>query len=264
MLGRPADAAEPDRVLLLHSFGPDFSPWNTITPPFREGLRKLAPNPIDLYEASLQAERFGQSPAREEGPFIDYLNALLPDRKPRLIVAMGAPVTRFVLRNRGRLFPSSPLLIAVSDVRTFSDLALTANDTACPTTYDPTVHIDHILRLLPETDRIVVAMSGASATEQFWNELFQRALQSSSRRVTLEWFTQLAADDMVKRVAALPPHSAIFYPTIRVDGHGVPQEGDALLLRFIEQDRAPIFTHTDSLFGRGIVGGPMFSSRRDG
>ena len=140
------------------------------------------------------------------------------------------------------------------------DLALTANDTACPTIYDPTVHIDHILRLLPDTDHIVVAMTGASATEQFWNDLFQRALQRSSRRVTLEWFTHLAADDMVKRVAALPAHSAIFYPTIRVDGRGVPQEGDALLLRFIEEDRAPIFTHTDSLFGHGIVGGPMFSS----
>ena len=154
ILAKSADAADPDRVLLLHSFGPDFSPWNTITPPFREALRKLAPNPIDLYEASLQAERFGVSPAREEGPFIDYLNALLPDRKPRLIVAMGAPVTRFVLRNRARLFPSSPLLIATSDVRTYQDLALTANDTACPTIYDPTVHIDHILRLLPDTDLI--------------------------------------------------------------------------------------------------------------
>ena len=260
ILAKSADAADPDRVLLLHSFGPDFSPWNTITPPFREALRKLAPNPIDLYEASLQAERFGVSPAREEGPFIDYLNALLPDRKPRLIVAMGAPVTRFVLRNRARLFPSSPLLIATSDVRTYQDLALTANDTACPTIYDPTIHIDHILRLLPDTDHIVVAMTGASATEQFWNDLFQRALQRSSRSVTLEWFTHLAADDMVKRVAALPAHSAIFYPTIRVDGRGVPQEGDALLLRFIEEDRAPIFTHTDSLFGHGIVGGPMFSS----
>ena len=260
ILAKSADAADPDRVLLLHSFGPDFSPWNTITPPFREALRNLAPNPIDLYEASLQAERFGVSPAREEGPFIDYLNALLPDRKPRLVVAMGAPVTRFVLRNRARLFPSSPLLIATSDVRTYEDLALTANDTACPTIYDPTVHIDHILRLLPDTDHIVVAMTGASATEQFWNDLFQRALQRSSRRVTLEWFTHLAADDMVKRVAALPAHSAIFYPTIRVDGRGVPQERDALLLRFIEEDRAPIFTHTDSLFGHGIVGGPMFSS----
>jgi signal transduction histidine kinase len=260
ILAKSADAADPDRVLLLHSFGPSFSPWNTITPPFREALRKLAPNPIDLYEASLQAERFGVSPAREEGPFMDYLNVLLPDRKPTLIVAMGAPVTRFVLRNRARLFPSSPLLIATSDVRTYEDLPLTANDTACPTIYDPTVHIDHILRLLPDTDHIVVAMTGASATEQFWNDLFQRALQRSSRRVTLEWFTQLAADDMVKRVAALPAHSAIFYPTIRVDGRGVPQEGDALLLRFIEQGRAPIFTHTDSLFGHGIVGGPMFSS----
>jgi signal transduction histidine kinase len=261
MLAKSAAAADPDRVLLLHSFGPDFSPWNTITPPFREALRKLAPNPIDLYEASLQAERFGESPAREEGPFIDYLNALLAGREPRLVVAMGAPVTRFVLRNRARLFPSSPLLIAVSDVSTYEDLAFTANDTACPTSYDPTVHIDHILRLLPDTNHIVVAMSGASATEQFWNDLFQRALARTSHRVTLEWFTRLAADDMVKRVAALPAHSAIFYPTIRVDGHGVPQEGDALLLRFIEEKRAPIFTHTDSLFGQGIVGGPMFSSQ---
>jgi signal transduction histidine kinase len=261
ILAKSADAADPDRVLLLHSFGPDFSPWNTITPPFREALRRLAPNPIDLYEASLQAERFGQSPAQEEGPFIDYLNALLPDRKPRLIVAMGAPVTRFALRNRARLFPSSPLLIAASDVRTYEDLALTANDTACPTIYDPTVTVDHILRLLPDTDHIVVAMTGASATEQFWNDLFQGALQRSSHRVTLEWFTHLAADDMVKRVAALPAHSAIFYPTIRVDGRGVPQEADALLLRFIEAGRAPIFTHTDSLFGHGIVGGPMFSSQ---
>src|SRR5258708_858073 len=260
IVGKSGDGADPDRVLLLHSFGPDFSPWNTITPPFREALRKLAPNPIDLYEASLQAERFGVSPAREEGPFIDYLNALLPDRKPRLIVAMGAPVTRFVLRNRERLFPSSPLLIATSDVRTYEDLALTANDTASPMIYDHPIHFDHILRLLPDTDHTGGAMTGASATRQFWNELFQRALQRSSRRVTLEWFTYLAADDMVKRVAALPAHSAIFSPTIRVDGRGVPQEGDALLLRFIEEDRAPIFTHTDSLFGHGIVGGPMFSS----
>ena len=67
-------------------------------------------------------------------------------------------------------------------------------------------------------------------------------------------FTNLAADDMVKRVAALPPHSVIYYPTIRVDGRGVPQEGDVLLVRFLEQDRAPIFTHTDSFFGRGVVG----------
>jgi signal transduction histidine kinase len=255
---KPAVAA-PQRVLLLHSFGQDFSPWNTITPRFREELRKQSPYPIDLYEASLQAERFGESPAPEEGPFIDYLNALFPARDVRLIVAMGAPATRFVLRNRQRLFPSSSMLIASSDVRTFSDLTLTANDTACPTTYDPAVHIDHILRLLPDTTNIVVA-TGASPSERFWTDLFRLSLQRFSRNVTFHWFTNLSADDMVKRVAELPQRSAIYYPTVRVDAHGAPQEGDIVLRRFIEMGRAPIFTHVDSHFGKGIVGGPMFSS----
>jgi signal transduction histidine kinase len=152
------------------------------------------------------------------------------------------------------------MLIASSDVRTYSDLTLTANAAACSTTYDPAVHIDHILRLLPDTTNIVVA-TGASPSERFWTDLFRRSLQRFSRNVTFHWFTNLSADDMVKRVAELPLRSAIYYPTVRVDARGAPQEGDFVLLRFIELGRVPIFAHVDSHFGKGIVGGPMFSSR---
>ncbi len=176
---------------------------------------------------------------------------------------MGAPATRFVLRNRSQLFPSIPLLIASSDVSTFSDLTLTANETACATTYDPAVQIDAILQVLPNTTDIVVA-TGASATEQFWTDAFRRSFQRFSSRVRFHWFTDLSAEDMVKRVTELPPRSAIYYPTIRVDARGVPQEADAMLFRFIELGRAPIFTHVDSHFGKGIVGGPIFSSQEIG
>ena len=262
-LANPVDAAEPYRVLLLYSFGPYFSPWNTITPAFREELRKQFPHPIDLYEASLQGERSGKSPAQEEGPFTSYLNALFPAGDLRLIVAMGAPATRFVLRNRAQLFPSTPLLIASSDVSTFSDLTLTANETACATTYDPAVQIDAILQVLPNTTDIVVA-TGGSATERFWTDAFRRSFQRFASRVTFHWFTDLSAEEMLKRVAELPPRSVIYYPTIRVDARGAPQEGDAMLFRFIELGRAPIFTHVDSHFGQGIVGGPIFSSREIG
>ena len=262
-LANHVNAAEPYRVLLLHSFGPHFSPWNTITPAFREELRKQSTRPIDLYEASLQGERTGTSPAPEEGPFIGYLNALLPARDLKLIVAMGAPATRFVLRNRAQLFPSTPLLIASSDVRTFSDLTLTANETACATTYDPTVQIDAILRILPDTTDIVVA-TGGSATEKFWTDEFRQSFERFSPRVRFHWLTDLSADEMVKLVSELPPRSVIYYPTIRVDARGAPQEGVAMLFRFIELGRAPIFTHVDSHFGQGIVGGPMFSSREIG
>ena len=262
-LANPVDAAEPYRVLLLYSFGPYFSPWNTITPAFREELTKQFPHPIDLYEASLQGERSGESPAPEEGPFTSYLNALFPARDLRLIVAMGAPATRFVLRNRAQLFPSTPLLIASSDVRTFSDLTLTANETACATTYDPAVQIDAILQVLPDTTDIVVA-TGGSATERFWTDAFRRSFQRFSSRVTFHWFTDLSAEEMLKRVTELPPRSVIYYPTIRVDARGAPQEGDAMLFRFIELGRAPVFTHVDSHFGQGIVGGPIFSSHEIG
>jgi signal transduction histidine kinase len=259
-LANSADAAEPLRVLLLHSFGPYFSPFNTITPQFREELRKRSPHPIDIYEASLQSERSGQVPAPEEGLFIDYLNSLFPTHDLGLIVAMGAPATRFVLRNRPRLFPSSPLLIAASDVRTFSDFALTANETACPTKIDEVEAIDYFLKILPDTTNIVVAIGG-SPIERFWTDALRRSLQGFSPRVKFDWLTDLSADDMVKLVAELPPHSAIFYSTVRVDARGVPQEGDLMLSRFLELGQAPIFTYVDSHFGQGIVGGPMLSSR---
>ena len=106
-------AAQPRRVLLLHSFGPHFPPWSTISTQLREELRKQSPHPIDLYEASLQGERFGE--AQEAGPFIDYLRNLFAARHLDLVVAMGAPAARFFLRNRASLFPSTPLIITGTD-----------------------------------------------------------------------------------------------------------------------------------------------------
>jgi signal transduction histidine kinase len=89
----------------------------------------------------------------------------------------------------------------------------------------------------------------------------QRLFERFPARVKFHWFTDLSAAEMVKAVAALPERSAIYYPTVRVDARGVPQESDVMLFRFLEVGRAPVFTHVDSHFGRGIVGGPMLSSR---
>ncbi len=46
-------AAEPKRVLLLHSFGPHYIPWVFFTAEFREQLFKQLPE-MDLRETSLE------------------------------------------------------------------------------------------------------------------------------------------------------------------------------------------------------------------
>ena len=61
-------AAEPRRVLLLHSFGPQFVPWVFFAGQFREELFKQSPEKIDLYEASLEGSRFQQPDERAVFP----------------------------------------------------------------------------------------------------------------------------------------------------------------------------------------------------
>jgi len=48
-----AEAAKPKRVLLLHSFGPDFAPWNAYSKIIRAELARQWPGALDIYDASL-------------------------------------------------------------------------------------------------------------------------------------------------------------------------------------------------------------------
>jgi signal transduction histidine kinase len=252
-------AAQPKRVLVLHSFGSNFGPWNAISAKMREELRKQSPAPIDIYENSLQGERFGES--QGERRFLDYLSGLFEGRNLDLIIVVGAPAAQFVLRNRPEFFRSIPVLIAAADERTFSDSQLTAIDTTVAVKIDPSQLVDNILQILPETTDIAVAI-GDSPLERFWLAEIQRSFQRFETRLTFHWLNKLPAEDMVKRVLALPPRSAIYYATVRVDAGGEPQEEDRVLMRLLEAGRSPVFTYMDTYFGRGIVGGPMLPTQQ--
>ncbi len=58
-LGCPAGfAAEPKRVMLLHSFGRDFKPWSEYGKAIRAELDRQSPWPLDIIEYSLVSARF--------------------------------------------------------------------------------------------------------------------------------------------------------------------------------------------------------------
>jgi signal transduction histidine kinase len=254
-------AGQPKRVLLLHSFGPNFVPWTFFSGQFREELSRQSPNPIDLYETSLDSARFAQ--IEEQRPIVDYLLNLFAERKLDLIVTVGAPAARFVQRYRGQFFPSTPMVISAQEQRVINKDALTGNDAVVSVALDFPKWIEHILQVLPNTSHIAWAV-GASPLERSWTEEFRRASQPFENRVTFEWFNDLAFEDMLKRVATLPPNSAIFYVDLRVDAAGVPLDHELVLERLRERTKAPIFSYVDSFLGRGIVGGPLLSSQEVG
>src|ERR671913_898498 len=213
--------AETKRVLLLHSFGPQFAPWSFIASEFREELTRQSPDKIDLYEESLQGARFQQ--LDEQGALVDYLGTLFASEKLDLIVTMGAPAAFFVQKYRARFFPSVPLVIGGADRRALDYGTLTSNEAPVVVENNFNLWVENILEVVPDTNHVVWVI-GNSPLETFWVEQFRAALQTFADRVSFEWLNDLPFEKMLTRVSELPPHSAVFYVSIFVDAAGVPHD----------------------------------------
>ena len=246
-------AAEPKRVMLLHSFGPDVKPWSDYARAFRAELGRQSRWRLDLYELSLVAAR-----TNDENPelaFAEYLRALFAKHPLDLIVSIGAPAAAFVQRHRQRLFPTTPMLLTVVDQRRVRYSVLTDSDAVVAVSINYLAAFENILRVLPDTKNVAVVV-GNSPIEKYWKEEIGNEVKPLANRIALTWYNDLSFEDILKHAAALPPRSAIFWELMVVDAAGLPHEEGAALASLHAVANAPIFSYTDAFFGRDIVGGP--------
>ena len=166
-------AAQPKKILFLHSYGQNFQPWATWSREIRNELSRQSPWPLDIQEQSLVTARSGDDAA--EAKFVEYLGALYAQRPPDLIVAFGAPAARFVQRHRADLYPTTPMLLAAVEVRRVEQSMLSEQDAVVGVRFDQVALIENILRLLPETKAIAIII-GNSPNERFWVGEQQRIL----------------------------------------------------------------------------------------
>ena len=256
-LGCPSGfAAEPKRVMLLHSFGRDFKPWSEYAKTIRTELDRQSPWPLDIIEFSLVTARF--SDENPEAPFIEYLRVLFAKHPLDLIVSIGAPAANFVQRHRRELFLTTPMIFTTVEQRRIQFANLTENDTVVAVAHDFPAVIENILRVLPETKTIAV-VNGNSSLEKLWLQDLQKDFAPFSDRVSFIWWNDRSFEDILKQAPALPPHSAIFWHLMNVDAAGVQHEGEKALARLHAVANAPIFSFADVFFGRELVGGPMHS-----
>ena len=199
--------AAPKRILLLHSFGRDFAPWNEYEKSIRAELDRQSPEPIYFYEASVVTAHFTDE--NVERPLADYLSALLGNAQPDLIVTVGSPAAGFFQRYRRQLFPGVPLLLAAAEERRVAYANLTANDAVVATTIDLAGVVENILRVLPKTTNIAMVI-GNSPLEKYWLEQVQNEVKPFAKRVTFVWYNDLPFGEITRRAAALSPRSAVF------------------------------------------------------
>jgi PAS domain S-box-containing protein len=98
---------------------------------------------------------------------------------------------------------------------------------------------------------------GNTPLEKFWTETMRRELQPFTNRIGFTWFNQLSFEQILQRVAKLPPHSAIYFEEMTMDASGVPHMEKEVLAEMHAVAKAPIFGLHDYQLGQGIVGGPL-------
>ena len=140
----------------------------------------------------------------------------------------------------------------------FDVSALTELDTVVAVAHDFPAIIENILQILPDTKNVMVVI-GNSPNEQFWLGEMRRELRRFENRIAFTWTSDQSFQEILKQASELPPHSAIYWHGMLVDGAGVVHEGDSTLKALHRIANAPMFTFIDVFFSGEVVGGPMHS-----
>jgi hypothetical protein len=250
--------AQPQKILLLHTFGPNFEQGAAWSREIQRELNKQSPWPLNIQEQSLVTALDGDDAA--EAKFVEYLKAIYARRAPDLIVTLGAPAARFVQQHKADMFPTTPMLLAAVEVRRVEPSMLSEQDALAGVRFDQVAAVENILQLLPETKAIAIII-GNSPGERFWAGEHQRIVGPLLKKnnVELIFYGEQPLADTLKAVATLPPHTAIFFQQLSVDGAGAVYGDKEPLKRIYEVANAPIFSFDQSYFVGQTVGGPMFS-----
>src|SRR6478736_1858288 len=127
-------AAQPKKILILHTYGPNFEQGAAWSREIQKELNRQSPWPLNIQEQSLVTALDGDDAA--EAKFVEYLKALYAQRAPDLIVAFGAPAANFVQQHRADLYPTSPMLLAAVEVRRLDPSMLSEKDAVAGARYD--------------------------------------------------------------------------------------------------------------------------------
>ena len=216
LLGSPAPAQDsskpPKRVLLLYSFDNDEGLYTGFDHVLRSELRLGLQERVEFYTEYLDLVRF---PSKDHSAnLVKMLKLEFSEQKPDLIIPVSYSAMKFLLEDGKELFPATPA-VALFNSRRLEDVqgrirAGTAGRdiTGVASADEPARTLDLALHLQPDTERVVVVV-GCSPVEKFWVEQLKQDFLPYREKVQVEFLNGLTMNDILGRVAALPPRSVV-------------------------------------------------------
>jgi len=249
-------AATPKRVLMVFREGSDVPADIMIAQAVRANLGERDGSDVEIYKEYLDDNRFGG--VGHHGLFLDYLREKYRERLPDVIVTTvgfaatglrhfepipGIPVVSIWAFNTA---PNQPMSLGGT------------NATGVAASFDYRGTLDLILRLQPDTRRIVVIGGVDSSSRGLVHEVGKTSLLYSNR-VDFEYWTNQPMAELKAGVSGLPNGTVVLYTAIFRDVSGGAFVPAQALEQLVQQASVPTYVLMDSQFGTGAVGGSVLS-----
>ncbi|HYM75345.1 MAG TPA: ATP-binding protein [Candidatus Dormibacteraeota bacterium] len=253
--------------MLLYSFDNDEGLYTGFDHVLRSELRSGVRDRVEFYTEYLDLVRF-PSPAHATN-LVKLLKLEFSEQKPDLIVPVSYSAMRFLLEDGKELFPGIPAVALfnstrLDEVKRRISTGMAGRDiTGIASADEPSRTLDLALRLQPDTERVVVVV-GCSPVEKYWVEQLQQDFLPYRQKVEVDFLTGLTMNDILKRVAALPPHSVVLNTFFFEDARGQFFLEQEALDMVAGAARVPVYAIYSTDIGHGVVGGRMTDPEKAG
>ena len=248
------------RILILNEVGTSYPGIGLINKEVRNALQDSRYHP-EFYTEYLETMLF-PDPADQQR-FRDFYIAKYKNRKPDLIITVGPAPLKFMAETHQRSFPGVPVIFCLPQGKAPAAPALDSDFTGVENDMAPAETLDAALRLIPETQNVVV-VGGTSTFDREEQAEVQEHLKGYERHLNISYLTDLPMPAMVERLKHLPDHTIVLLTPIGQDGTGrrfISTEAGPMIAAAAN---APVFSLYDVYLNHGEIGGDLASLSEQG
>jgi len=247
LLIRPAAAAQPPvkNVLILHNWASLPQSWGLM----ESTVRARVPGQINFYTASVENPRFDEEEYQQS--LAETIGRGYSGVKLDLVIAATYPVLQFAMKYRDKMFPAVPIIF--TDVGRQEALKMWPGVTGVIGPLGMRETIDLALRLHPDTKAVAI-ITGVTEWDKYWLAVAHSELLPHQDKVKEIDIIGPAGDQVLEKVAELPPHTVVLFQ-LRPDDMTQPAFEPIDILTAVAQ-RVPTYSAWPGLaLNRGGIGG---------
>jgi two-component system sensor histidine kinase/response regulator len=260
MAPQGSSANAPKRIVLLYSYGDGIPAYQQATRAFLSVMEKGRVSINNLFFEYLDLER------KRDIEHYKNLTALLrhkyANKKIDLVITVHTPALKFLLNKDKDLLPGVPALSYLAP-DTIETAGIKRRFVLLPMRMDFGGTLELAQRLFPQTKRVVF-INGIGEGEKRLEREARVVFAQWRDKLEFEYTTDLSVEEMLQRIATLPPRTIVFYSNVFTDKTGRTFVARDVAERVARAANAPVFGMYNTILGNGILGGSLFNFETEG